>query len=162
MAGLKSTFLRFKQNWRNDLFAGFVVSLVALPLCLGLALASNAPAIAGVITAVVGGILVALLGGSHVTITGPGNGLVVATLASIELLGQGNDALGWHYTSAAIVVSGAVILLLGILKFGALSDFFPSTAVEGMLGAIGLIIMATANTHHARHSTRNDRYGRLP
>jgi carbonic anhydrase len=142
MAGLKSTFLRFKQNWRNDLFAGFVVSLVALPLCLGLALASNAPAIAGVITAVGGGILVALLGGSHVTITGPGNGLVVATLASIELLGQGNDALGWHYTSAAIVVSGAVILLLGILKFGALSDFFPSTAVEGMLGAIGLIIMA--------------------
>ncbi len=131
-----------KENWRKDLFSGFVVSLIALPLGLGLAMASGAPPIAGIITAVVGSIFITIFGGSFITITGPGNGLAVATIAAVELLGQGNMNQGWMFTMAAIVMSGVIIFLLGILRFGSLSDFFPPVAVEGMLGAIGLIIMA--------------------
>lgn len=132
----------FKENWRKDLFAGFVVSLIALPLALGLAIASGAPPVAGIIAAVVGGIFMAFFGGSFVTITGPGNGLAVATFAAITLLGQNNADQGWLFTMAAIVMSGIVLFVLGVLRFGSLSDFFPSAAVEGMLGAIGLIILA--------------------
>ena len=132
----------FKEYWRKDLFAGFVVSLIALPLGLGLALASGAPPIAGIISAVVGGVIVAIFGGSFVTISGPGNGLAVATFAAIELLGNGNMQQGWYYTMAAIVVSGVILFILGLFRFGSLSDFFPSVAVEGMLGAIGFIILA--------------------
>ena len=84
--------MRFKQifgpDLANNLFSGLVVSLIALPLGLGLALASGAPPISGVVAAVVGGIIVSVLGGSNVTITGPGNGLVVAVLASKQFLGM--------------------------------------------------------------------------
>lgn len=138
----KKGFAGFKQYWKKDLSAGFVVSLIALPLCLALAIASGAPPIAGIIAAFVGAIIISIFGGSHVTITGPGNGLAVATFATVELLGNGDLTVGWTYTMAAIVMSGVVLFVLGLLRFGSLSDFFPSVAVEGMLGAIGLIIMA--------------------
>lgn len=126
----------------SNIFAGFVVSLIALPLSLGLALASGVPPMAGVISAVVGGIVVALAGGSYVTITGPGNGLAVATLAAVTMLGAGDAHQGYVLTLAAIVVSGALMLALGTLRLGSISDFFPSAAVQGMLAAIGLMIMA--------------------
>ncbi len=119
-----------------------MVSLIALPLSLGLALASGVPPIAGIITAVVGGIVVSLIGGSHLTITGPGNGLVVATLTAVAVLGNGDPYQGYLFTLAAIVVSGAFIFLMGLFRFGNLSDFFPSAAIRGMLAAIGLIIMS--------------------
>jgi MFS superfamily sulfate permease-like transporter len=109
---------------------------------LGLALASGAPPIAGVIASIVGGMVVAIIGGSNVAIVGPGNGLVVVTLAAITTLGAGDMYQGYLFTLAAVVLSGAVIFLLGLLRFGALSEFFPSAAVQGMLAAIGLIIMA--------------------
>ncbi|WP_417591865.1 SulP family inorganic anion transporter [Owenweeksia hongkongensis] len=130
------------KNIKENIFPGFVVSLIALPLSLGLALASGVPPIAGIITAVVGGILVSVLGGSHITITGPGNGLVVATLSAVTILGAGNMAEGYLYTLAAVICSGVMMYLFGLLRFGALSDFFPTAAVQGMLAAIGLIIMA--------------------
>ncbi len=138
---LKNSAPFFKALPKN-LFAGFVVSLVALPLGLGLALASEAPPISGIIAAVVGGILVSVLGGSNVTITGPGNGLVIVTLSAVTTLGNGDMYQGYLYTLAAVVVSGILILLLGFLKMGRLADFFPSSAIEGMLAAIGVGILA--------------------
>lgn len=125
-----------------NIFAGFVTSLIALPLSLGLALASGVPPMAGVISAVVGGVIVALAGGSFITITGPGNGLAVATLAAVTTLGAGDMYQGYLLTLAAIVISGAIMFLLGWIRLGSLSDFFPSAAVQGMLAAIGLMIMA--------------------
>ena len=132
----------FLTSLPQNIFSGFVVSLIALPLGLGLALASEAPPISGIIAAVVGGILVTLLGGSNVTITGPGNGLVVVLLTSITTLASGNLSLGFAYTLAAIVVSGLIMIVLGFLRLGILSDFFPSTAIQGMLAAIGVGIFA--------------------
>ena len=104
----------FKQSGFRNLLSGFVVSLIALPLALGLAIASGVPPMAGIISVVIGGIIAALLGGSHVTIAGPGNGLVVVVLTSVVALGDGNLLVGYTYTLAAIVVSGALITLLGI------------------------------------------------
>ncbi|TDS18590.1 MFS superfamily sulfate permease-like transporter [Maribacter caenipelagi] len=126
----------------KNLFSGFVVSLIALPLGLGLALASEAPPISGIIAAVVGGIVVSILGGSNVTITGPGNGLVIVLLGAITTLGGGDLYAGYLFTLAAIVFSGVLMLLLGFLKMGRLADFFPASAIEGMLAAIGLGILA--------------------
>jgi len=126
----------------QNLFAGFAVSLIALPLGLGLAVASGAPPIAGLITGIVGGIIGAIFGGSYVTIAGAGKGLAVATLLAIASLGGGNDIQGYYYVLAAIVASGALMFLLGVLRFGALSDFFPTTALNGLLAGIGLIIIS--------------------
>lgn len=118
----------------KNIFAGFVVSLIALPLGLGLAMASEAPPIAGIITAVVSGVIVSFLGGSNVTITGPGNGLVAVLLAAFT-------TLGFQGAYAAIICSGVLLILLGFLRMGKLADFFPSSAIQGMLAAIGLIIL---------------------
>jgi MFS superfamily sulfate permease-like transporter len=125
-----------------NIFAGFVVSLVALPLGLGLAIASEAPPIAGIISAVVGGVVVALLGGSQLTIAGPGNGLVIVLLSSITLLGEGNLYQGYLFTLAAVALSGMLIFLFGVFRFGALSEFFPASALQGMLAAIGIGILS--------------------
>ena len=134
MSTQKSNIGAFIKSLPKNLFSGFVVSLIALPLGLGLAMASDAPPIAGIITAVIGGITVSILGGSHVTITGPGNGLVGVLLVTIT-------SLGLEGAYAAIICSGAVLLLLGFLRLGKLADFFPSSAIQGMLAAIGLIIL---------------------
>lgn len=132
----------FVKDLPKNIFSGFVVSLIALPLGLGLALASEAPPISGIIAAVVGGIVASILGGSNVTITGPGNGLVIVLLGAITTLGQGDMYQGYLFTLAAIVVSGLLMILLGFLKMGRLADFFPASAIEGMLAAIGLGILA--------------------
>ncbi len=130
-----------KKYWKDDLKAGFGVSLIALPLCLGIALASGFPAIAGLFAAIVGGFLVSRINGSHVTITGPAAGLIVVNLTAIETLGQGDTEAGYRYALAAIVVAGVLISIFGFLKAGKLGDFFPTSAVHGMLAAIGVIIM---------------------
>ncbi|WP_297705731.1 SulP family inorganic anion transporter [uncultured Eudoraea sp.] len=132
----------FIKSLPKNIFSGFVVSLIALPLGLGLALASEAPPISGIIAAVVGGIIVALLGGSKVTIAGPGNGLVIVLLGAITVLGEGDLYQGYLFTLAAIVFSGILMLLLGFLKMGRLADFFPASAIQGMLAAIGIGILA--------------------
>ena len=118
----------------NNIFSGFVVSLIALPLGLGLAMASDAPPIAGVVTAIIGGAIVGVFGGSHVTITGPGNGLVGVLLVAIT-------SLGLEGAYAAIICSGILMLVLGFFRMGRLADYFPSSAIQGMLAAIGLIIL---------------------
>jgi carbonic anhydrase len=132
----------FGQGLANNIFSGLVVSFIALPLGLGLALASGAPPISGIIAAVVGGIIVSVLGGSNVTITGPGNGLVVAVLASITTLGNGDMYQGYLYTLAAIIISGGLITIFAFFNLGKISNFFPSSAIQGMLAAIGVIILA--------------------
>ena len=138
----KNTLKTFIGEIPRNLFSGFVVSLIALPLGLGLALASGAPPISGIIAAIVGGIVVSLIGGSKVTITGPGNGLVVVILSAITVLGNGDMYQGYLYTLAAIVISGILLIILGFLRMGALGDFFPSSAIQGMLAAIGIGIFA--------------------
>ncbi|MBT8291967.1 MAG: SulP family inorganic anion transporter [Eudoraea sp.] len=130
------------QTLSKNIFSGFVVSLIALPLGLGLALASEAPPISGIIAAVVGGVIVSLLGGSKITIAGPGNGLVIVLLAAIGTLGGGDLYQGYLFTLAAIVLSGVLMLLLGFLKMGRLANFFPASAIQGMLAAIGIGILA--------------------
>jgi MFS superfamily sulfate permease-like transporter len=138
----KSMLKTFVSEVPKNLFAGFVVSLIALPLGLGLAIASGAPPISGIIAAIVGGTVVSLIGGSNVTITGPGNGLVVVILAAITTLGNGDMHQGFLYTLAAIVISGILLIILGFLRMGSLGDFFPSSAIQGMLAAIGIGIFA--------------------
>ena len=131
----------FFSGLRSNIFAGFVVSLIALPLALGLAVASGFPMVAGVITAVVGGVLVSVFGGSHVTITGPGYGLVVVLLSAVAVLGDGDMQAGYLYALSAVILSGVLLLLFGFLRFGALSDFFPASAIQGMLSAIGVTLL---------------------
>ncbi|SEB51167.1 Sulfate permease, MFS superfamily [Tenacibaculum sp. MAR_2009_124] len=132
----------FMGELPQNIFSGFVVSLIALPLGFGLALASGAPPISGIIAAIIGGTLVAILGGSNVTITGPGNGLVVVILSAITTLGSGDMQQGFLYTLAAIVLSGVIMIILGFLRLGSLGDYFPSSAIQGMLAAIGIGIFA--------------------
>ncbi|MEW4922303.1 SulP family inorganic anion transporter [Algibacter sp. 2305UL17-15] len=134
MSSKKNNITAFFKALPKNIFSGFVVSLIALPLGLGLAMASDAPPIAGIIAAIVGGVVVSIFGGSHVTIAGPGNGLVGVLLVAIT-------TLGIESAYAAIICSGVLIMLLGFFRMGKLADFFPSSAIQGMLAAIGLIIL---------------------
>ena len=138
----KKPILAFVKELPKNIFSGFVVSLIALPLGLGLAIASEAPPLAGIIAAVAGGVVVALFGGSHITIAGPGNGLVIVLLAAITTLGGGNLYEGYLFTLAAIILSGVLLFLFGVLRLGAMSEFFPASALQGMLAAIGIGILA--------------------
>jgi MFS superfamily sulfate permease-like transporter len=138
----KAGFADSLKSLPKNLFSGFVVSLIALPLGLGLAIASEAPPLAGIIAAVAGGVVVSIFGGSHVTIAGPGNGLVIVLLAAITTLGGGNLFEGYLYTLAAIILSGVLLFIFGVFRLGAMSEFFPATALQGMLAAIGIGILA--------------------
>lgn len=131
-----------KQNWQKDLVSGFIVFLVALPLCLGISLASGVPPMAGLITAIIGGLFVSRINGNHVTINGPAAGLIVVILGAVEALSDGDPMAGYRSMLAAVVVSGTLLFILGRLKAGRLGDFFPSSAVHGMLAAIGVIILS--------------------
>lgn len=130
-----------KENWRGDLLSGFLVFLIALPLCLGISMASGFPPSAGIITAIIGGMLVSRISGSFVTINGPAAGLIVVLLEAVQALGEGDAMAGYRYTLAAIVVASALQILLGLVKAGRFSSFFPASVVHGMLAAIGIIIM---------------------
>jgi MFS superfamily sulfate permease-like transporter len=131
-----------RQNFRADFTAGFIVFLIALPLCLGIALASGVPPMAGIIAAVIGGLVVSQLSGSFVTINGPAAGLIVVILGAVESLGQGDALLGYRAMLAAVVISGVLLWGLGMLKAGKFAGFFPATVVHGMLAAIGIIIIS--------------------
>ncbi|MGZ5011570.1 MAG: SulP family inorganic anion transporter, partial [Methylobacter sp.] len=131
-----------KEHWRSDLLSGFLVFLIALPLCLGISMASGFPPSAGIITAIIGGVLVSRINGSFVTINGPAAGLIVVVLSAVQELGEGDAMAGYRYALAAIVVASALQVLMGVFKAGRLSSFFPASVVHGMLAAIGIIIMA--------------------
>jgi len=123
-----------KAHLKDDLISGFSVSLIALPLCLGIAIASGVPPIAGLIAAIVGGLLASRISGTFVTISGPAAGLIVITLGAVEAMDYPN-ALG------AVVIGGIIMALFGFLKVGKVGDYFPPAAVHGMLSAIGIIII---------------------
>ena len=120
---------------KDDLPAGLVVFLVALPLCLGIALASGAPLFAGIISGIVGGILVAFLSGSALSVTGPAAGLTVIVLNGITELGSYETFL------FAVVLAGMIQVALGYLKAGVIGYYFPSSVIKGMLAAIGIILI---------------------
>lgn len=138
----KTGWAGLQENWRGDLLSGFLVFLIAMPLCLGISMASGFPPSAGIITAIVGGLIVSRISGSYVTINGPAAGLIVVVLAAVQSLGEGAAMAGYRYTLAAIVVASVFQILMGIFKVGRLSSFFPASVVHGMLAAIGIIIMA--------------------
>jgi len=131
-----------KQNWRSDLVSGFVLFLLAVPLSLGIAIASGVPPFAGIITAIVGGMIVSLTSGSHVTINGPAAGLIVIVLGAVEGLGDGDLTAGYRFALAVGVVAGALQIVCGLLRAGKITGFFPLSVVHGMLAGIGVIIMA--------------------
>ncbi len=138
----KTGLAGLKQNWQYDAMSGFLVFLIALPLCLGIAMASNFPPQAGIITAIIGGLLVSRINGSFVTINGPAAGLIVVIFDSVQELGKGDAMAGYKYTLAAIVCASVIQTVMGYFKAGKLSAFFPSSVVHGMLAAIGIIIMS--------------------
>ncbi len=125
----------------NDLPAGVVVFLVALPLCLGIAMASGAPLFAGVVSGIVGGIVVAWLSGSQLSVSGPAAGLTVIILNAIKELGSFESFL------LAVVIAGGIQLMLGYLRAGIIGAYFPSAVIKGMLAAIGLILIMKQIPH---------------
>ncbi|MBL7918621.1 MAG: SulP family inorganic anion transporter, partial [Bacteroidia bacterium] len=133
-------FAGLKQNFTKDAMSGFLVFLLALPLSLGIAKASDFPAIFGIITAIVGGIIASFFSGSLLTIKGPAAGLIVIASGAVGAFGGGEN--GWKLALGAIVIAGAIQVLFGVFKLGKLADFFPSAAIHGMLAAIGIIIIS--------------------
>ncbi len=129
-------------NWRHDVAAGFLVFLIALPLCFGIAMASNFPPMAGMISAIVGGLVVSRINGCRLSITGPAAGLITVLFTSVQTLGQGDAWAGYRYTLAAIVVVGGLQALTGWVKAGRWATFFPAAVAHGMLAAIGILIIS--------------------
>jgi MFS superfamily sulfate permease-like transporter len=132
---------RYFSNITSDLPAGLVVFLVALPLCLGIALASGATPFSGIIAGIVGGIVVGSISGSQLSVSGPAAGLTVIVLNGITTLGS------FEIFLAAIVVAGILQILMSIAKLGILGNFFPLSVIKGMLAAIGLILILKQIPH---------------
>jgi len=135
------------ENWKTDVLSGFILFLIALPLSLGIAIASGAPPIAGVIAGFIGGILGALLGGSYITINGAAAGLIAIVFGAVQGLGAMPDgtvdvARGFKYALAVGVVCGIIQIGMGLARLGKLTNMFPLSVVHGMLAGIGVIIMA--------------------
>ena len=131
----------YLKNLSRDIPASIVVFLVALPLCLGIALASGAPLFSGVIAGIVGGIIVAWASGSHLSVSGPAAGLTVIVFHAIESLGSFSAFL------LSVVLAGVFQLALGFLKAGLIGAFFPVAVIKGMLAAIGLILIIKQVPH---------------
>lgn len=131
-----------RNHWKTDLTSGLLVSLIALPLCLGIAMASGFPAFGGLITAIIGGLVVAPLCGSRLSIKGPAAGLIAIAIASVETLGAGDNFAGYRYTLAVIAAASLLQILFAVFKLGKFGDFFPISVVHGMLAAIGIIIIS--------------------
>ncbi|MFK8114436.1 MAG: SulP family inorganic anion transporter, partial [Rubripirellula sp.] len=135
------------SDFFHDLTASVVVFLVALPLCLGIALASGADLFAGLIAGIVGGIIVGSLSGSHTSVSGPAAGLTAVVATQITSLGTFETFL------LAVVVGGVIQIALGIARAGALSAFFPSSVIKGLLAAIGVILILKQIPHLVGHDT---------
>jgi MFS superfamily sulfate permease-like transporter len=129
------------KNIKYDLPASVVVFLVALPLCLGVALASGAPLFSGIIAGIAGGIVVGSISGSQLSVSGPAAGLTTIVLASISRMG------GFEAFLVTVVLAGAIQFILGILKAGSIGNYFPSSVIKGMLSAIGIILILKQIPH---------------
>src|SRR5690606_36567229 len=120
---------------KNDILAGIIVFLIALPLCLGIAQASGAPLLSGMVAGVVGGIVIGVLSPSVFSVSGPAAGLVAVVVSAITELGS------FEIFLCAVILSGLFQLILGWVKAGTFANFFPSSVIEGMLAGIGLTII---------------------
>ncbi|KYF61432.1 hypothetical protein BE11_07265 [Sorangium cellulosum] len=132
---------RLSANLKYDIPAGVVVFLVALPLCLGIALASGAPLLSGIVAGIVGGLVIPLVSRAQLSVSGPAAGLAAIVLAGITSL-QSFQAF-----AMAVVIGGVLQLALGLLKAGAISHFFPSSVIKGMLAAIGVLLILKQLPH---------------
>ena len=137
----KKGFQGLVENWKSDLIAAISVALIALPLSLGIALAAGAPAMSGILSAIVGGVVTTFYRGGHISVNGPAKGVIAVILLGISLMDDGSGQ-AFNYVLAAVVVSGAIQVLLGILRLGGLAEIFHSTVIHGLLAAIGIIIFA--------------------
>jgi MFS superfamily sulfate permease-like transporter len=126
---------------RSDFPSGLVVFLVALPLCLGIAIASGAPPLSGIIAGIIGGIVIGSLSKSHISVSGPAAGLTSIVLAAITSFGS------FELFLLAVFLAGAMQLVLGFIRAGSISNYFPSNVIEGMLAGIGVIIIITQLEH---------------
>ncbi len=134
---MKRKIKYYRLLWfKYDLPAGLSVFLVALPLCMGIALASGAPLYSGIISGIVGGLVVSLISGSALAVSGPAAGLSTVVAASIVSLGS------FQIFLLAVIVAGSFQILLGVLKLGSIANYFPSAVIKGMLAAIGIILIA--------------------
>ncbi len=136
---IKKYFL--PKNLKRDLPSSIVVFLVALPLCLGVALASGAPLFAGILTGIIGGIVVSSISGSQLSVSGPAAGLTVIVFSAIASLGSYETFL------LAVLLAGVIQIVLGIVKAGIIANYFPSSVIEGMLAAIGIILILKQIPH---------------
>ena len=133
---MKRTLKYYRIMWfRYDFGAGLSVFLVALPLCLGIALASGAPLYAGLLSGMIGGIIVASISASPLAVSGPAAGLTTLVAASINSLGD------YRLFLLTVIIAGAFQVVLGLLKLGAIANYFPSAVIKGMLAAIGIILI---------------------
>jgi len=141
MSQLKNVKSGFFGNLKDDLPASLVVFLVAMPLCLGIALASGAPLFSGIIAGIVGGIVVGAISGSQLGVSGPAAGLAVIVLTAIQDLGA------YEIFLVAVVIGGVIQLALGFAKAGIIGYYFPSSVIKGMLAGIGIIIILKQIPH---------------
>ncbi|MBC2838053.1 SulP family inorganic anion transporter [Robiginitalea sp. SC105] len=129
------------KHLKQDLPASIVVFFVAIPLCLGIALASGAPLFSGLIAGIIGGIVVGAISGSAIGVSGPAAGLVAIVLSAIATLG------GWENFLVAVVLSGVIQIVFGLLRAGIIAYYFPSSVIKGMLTGIGIIIILKQIPH---------------
>lgn len=134
---MKRRIKYYRLAWfKYDFAAGLSVFLVALPLCLGIALASGAPLYSGILSGIIGGLVVSLISGSHLSVSGPAAGLTTVVSASILSLGD------YKVFLLAVMIAGLFQLVLGLLKLGGIANYFPSSVIKGMLAAIGIILIS--------------------
>lgn len=129
------------SHWKRDFQSSVVVFLVALPLCLGIALASGAPMSSGLIAGIIGGIVIGSLSGSPISVSGPAAGLTVIVISSLQTLGS------FDVFMTAVFLSGIFQILFGVFRGGVIGDYFPTSVIRGMLAAIGLILILKQFPH---------------
>jgi len=144
----KNNFFSWQSDIKRDIPSAIVVFLVALPLCLGIASASDAPPLSGIIAGIVGGIVVTIFSGSSLGVSGPAAGLITIVSGAIAYFSEfDGEVNGFQMFLVAVILSGILQVLLGIIKLGKLVAFFPSAVINGMLAGIGLIIILKQIPH---------------